>query len=128
MFPYYSLTRAEGVVRTVEVSDQRAGGAARRQAETSLLFRTHIEAYCLVPADENPVGACVANYVSKNMVVRNANVQEMRIGVSSPFFYGQPSESNGEEGQSLLRTTTSETYLGFSVASRTPTTIKAVLR
>jgi hypothetical protein len=80
-----------------------------------------------LPADENPVGACVANYVSKNVVVRNANVQEMRIGVSSPFFYGQPSESNGEEGQSLLRTTTSETYLGFSVASRTPTTTKAVL-
>ena len=33
-------------------------------------------------ASENPVGVWVANYVSKQVAVGNANVQGMRIGVA----------------------------------------------
>ena len=35
---------------------------------------------------ESPAGVWVDNYLSKSIVIRNANVQGMRTGVSSPFF------------------------------------------
>ena len=35
---------------------------------------------------ESPAGVWVDNYLSKSIVIRNANVQGMRTGVASPFF------------------------------------------
>jgi hypothetical protein len=70
----------------------------------------------LASADENPVGVWVANYASKNVVIGNANVQGTRIGVSSPFFYSQASESN-REGLLTVENSYFQTYIGVSVAT-----------
>jgi hypothetical protein len=35
---------------------------------------------------ENPAGVWLSNYVAKTIVVRNADVQGMRTGISSPFY------------------------------------------
>ena len=51
---------------------------------------------------ENPVGVWFGDYASKNVVLRDANVEGTRVGVLSPFFYSQPSESGGGRNGSLL--------------------------
>src|SRR5207344_3145818 len=35
---------------------------------------------------ESPTGVWLSNYVAKTIIVRNADVQGMRTGVSSPFY------------------------------------------
>jgi hypothetical protein len=70
----------------------------------------------LASADENPVGVWVANYASKRVLVGNANVQGTRIGVSSPFFYSQTSDSSGE-GSLTVENSYFRTYIGVSVAT-----------
>jgi hypothetical protein len=69
----------------------------------------------LSSAVENPVGVWVGDYASKNVVVRNADIQGMRIGVSSPFFYGHPSESSGA-GSLTIENSYFRTYIGVNVA------------
>jgi len=70
----------------------------------------------LASADENPVGVWVANYASKSVVVGSANVQGTRIGVSSPFFYGQAGESTGG-GSLTVEDSYFRTYIGVNVAT-----------
>ena len=41
---------------------------------------------------ENPVGVSIANYISRRVVVTSADVQAMRVGILSPFFYNQTPE------------------------------------
>jgi len=54
-------------------------------------------------ADEfaSPAGVWVDNYLSKSIVIRNANVQGMRSGVSSPFFRSDQKPEPGR-GDSTL--------------------------
>jgi hypothetical protein len=70
----------------------------------------------LATAGENAVGVWVANYVSKSVAVTNANVQGLRVGVSSPFFYGQAQES-GRAGSLTVEDSYFRTYIGVSVAT-----------
>ena len=70
----------------------------------------------LASATENPVGVLVANYVSKNVSVVNANVQGTRIGVSSPFYYGRVGRGEGRGIRSRWRTATSRPH-GVNVAT-----------
>lgn len=53
-------------------------------------------------ASESPVGLWVSNYVSKNVRVTDADVQGMRVGVLSPFFYNQTPERGGAAGSLLV--------------------------
>src|SRR5262249_22180161 len=41
---------------------------------------------------EKPVGVSIANYISRRISVTNPNVQGMRVGILSPFFYNQTPE------------------------------------
>jgi hypothetical protein len=66
---------------------------------------------------ENPVGVWLADYMSKNVVVSNANVQGMRIGVSSPFFYHQTPEPGRRDGSLLVENGYFRTYVGINVAT-----------
>jgi hypothetical protein len=70
----------------------------------------------LATGDENPVGVWVANYASKSVVVTNANLQSLRVGVSSPFFYGQAQDS-GRAGLLTIENSYFRTYIGVSVAT-----------
>src|SRR5207247_7954365 len=67
-------------------------------------------------ATENPVGVLVANYVSKNVSVMNANVQGTRIGVSSPFFYGRSAEAK-DQGFLTVENGYFRTNIGVNVAT-----------
>ena len=65
---------------------------------------------------ENSVGVWVANYASKNVAIENANIQGMRIGVASPFFYGQASGPN-HEGSLTVENSYFRTAIGVNVAT-----------
>jgi len=68
----------------------------------------------LASAVEHPVGIWVGNYAGKAVSVGSANVQGLRVGVQSPFFYGQGAEANGSltVENSFFRTS-----VGVSVAT-----------
>jgi hypothetical protein len=65
---------------------------------------------------ESPVGVWVSNYVSKNIAVTNADVQGMRVGVLSPFFYNQTAEA-GRSGSLLIENSVFRNHIGLSVAT-----------
>jgi hypothetical protein len=52
---------------------------------------------------ESPAGVWVDNYLSKSIVIRNANVQGMRTGVSSPFVRGdqKPEPGRGDSTMTI---------------------------
>ena len=55
---------------------------------------------------------------SKSVVVRNANVQGMRIGVASPFFHSrQVSEPGRGDGSVLIENSYFRDYVGVVVAT-----------
>jgi hypothetical protein len=74
------------------------------------------EPSALAGANENPVGVWVANYASKNVAIVNANVQGIRIGVASPFFYGQAAGSS-REGSLTVENSYFRTAIGVNVAT-----------
>jgi hypothetical protein len=51
---------------------------------------------------ESPAGVWVGNYLSKSIALRNADIQGMRTGVSSPFFRGDQKPEPGRGDGSLL--------------------------
>jgi hypothetical protein len=65
---------------------------------------------------ERPVGVWIANYVSRDVSVANADIQGTRIGVESPFFYGQASESSGS-GSLTIENSYFRTLVGVNVAT-----------
>jgi hypothetical protein len=78
------------------------------------------DAAALGGANENPTGVWVANYASRDVVVRNANVQGLRVGVASPFFYGQGPDSL--QGALTVENSHFRTAIGISVATGYTTT------
>ncbi len=67
---------------------------------------------------ESPAGVWVGNYVSKSITVRNANVQGMRTGVTSPFFRAdqQPEPGRGD-GSLTVENGYFRDYVGVMVAT-----------
>ena len=74
------------------------------------------DAAALGGVNENPTGVWVANYASRDVAVRNANVQGLRVGVASPFFYGQGPDSL-REGALIVENSYFRTAIGVSVAT-----------
>jgi parallel beta-helix repeat protein len=66
---------------------------------------------------ENPAGVWLNDYRSKKVIVSNANVQGMRVGVLSPFFYHQTPQGGGTSGSLLVDKGYFRTYIGVSVAT-----------
>ena len=67
-------------------------------------------------AGERPVGIWVANYAGKTIAVGNANVQGVRAGVLSPFFYGKSADSGGA-GSLTIENSYFKSSVGVSVAT-----------
>ena len=67
---------------------------------------------------ESSAGVWLANYMSKNVVVRNADVQGMRTGIASPFFSGdqQPEQGRGD-GSFIVENGHFRTLVGVVVAT-----------
>jgi predicted ThiF/HesA family dinucleotide-utilizing enzyme len=67
---------------------------------------------------ESPTGVWVANYVAKSIIVRNADVQGMRTGVTSPFFRaGQSTEPGRGDGSVVIENGYFRDYVGVVVAT-----------
>ena len=63
-------------------------------------------------------GVWVGNYISKNIVIRNADVQGMRLGVQSPFFRAdQKPEPGRGDGLMTIENGHFRDYVGVSVAT-----------
>src|SRR5262249_16939327 len=69
-------------------------------------------------AAENPVGVWLSNYFAKTVVVRNANVQGMRTGISSPFYQEFRSAEPGRgDGSVSIENGYFRDYVGVVVAT-----------
>ena len=67
---------------------------------------------------ESPAGVWLSNYMSKSIVVRNANVQGMRVGVASPFFTtDQTPEPGRGDGSAVIENGYFRDYIGVVVAT-----------
>ncbi|MGB7220479.1 MAG: G8 domain-containing protein [Vicinamibacterales bacterium] len=67
---------------------------------------------------ESPAGVWLSNYMSKSIVVRNANVQGMRVGVASPFFTtDQTPEPGRGDGSAIIENGYFKDYIGIVVAT-----------
>ena len=67
---------------------------------------------------ENPAGVRLSNYASKTITVRNADIQSMRTGVSSPFFQGsQAIEPGRGDGLAVVENGYFRNYIGVVIAT-----------
>jgi hypothetical protein len=67
---------------------------------------------------ENPTGVWLSNYIAKTIVVRNADVQGMRTGVSSPFYHGDAFREPGRgDGSALVQGGYFQNYVGVVIAT-----------
>lgn len=72
----------------------------------------------LADEQESPAGLWFSNYVAKSLVVRNADVQGMRIGVASPFYQGRLNlESGRGDGTAVIENGYFRNYIGIVVAT-----------
>ena len=66
---------------------------------------------------ERPVGVWISNYISRSVSVTGADVQGMRVGVLSPFFYNQTPEPDRGPGLLLVENGFFRNQVGISVAT-----------
>ncbi len=66
---------------------------------------------------ENPIGVSIANYISRRVVVTNADVQAMRVGILSPFFYNQTPEPGRGTGSLVVEDGYFLNHVGISIAT-----------
>src|SRR5262249_1750375 len=71
----------------------------------------------LSDSSERPVGVAIANYISKSVTVVNADVQGMRVGVFSPFFYNQALEPGHGVGSLIVEGGFFRNQIGVSVGT-----------
>jgi hypothetical protein len=83
----------------------------------------------LQDAFENPTGLWFTNYAAKSVTVRGANVQGMRVGVSSPFFLAGVAEPGRGDGVAAVEDSYFHNYVGVSIATaHTPATTQAPMK
>ncbi len=67
---------------------------------------------------ESPSGVWVGNYLSKSIAIRNADVQGMRTGISSPFFNAnQKPEPGRGDGSMTIENGYFRDYVGVVIAT-----------
>jgi hypothetical protein len=72
----------------------------------------------LVDPTEKPVGLWFGDYKATNIVVSNADVDGVRVGVSSPFYYnGTTATGKSQGGSILIENGYFRTYIGVNVAT-----------
>ena len=66
---------------------------------------------------ENPTGIWFSNYVAKSVLVRNSDIQGMRVGVASPFFSRIDAEPGRGDGVATIENSFLRNYVGIAVAT-----------
>ena len=76
------------------------------------------DAAILSDEHEEPAGAWIGNYTSKQIVVRNADIEGMRTGILSPFFSGSLGVGGSADAGSLLvENSRFKNYIGVVVGT-----------
>jgi hypothetical protein len=75
------------------------------------------DAGILAYPSEKPVGVLIANYMSRSVTVSNANIEGMRVGIASPFFYNQTPEPGRSGGSLVIEQSKFRNQIGVSVAT-----------
>ncbi len=71
------------------------------------------DAAALSDEHEEPTGAWIGNYASKQIVVRNADIEGMRTGITSPFFSGSMGVGgDATTGSLLVENSRFKSYIG----------------
>ena len=71
----------------------------------------------LTNAEERPAGVWVGHYISKTVRIRNADIQGLRIGVSSPFAHSERPEPGRGDGSVAIENSYFRDYFGVVVAT-----------
>jgi hypothetical protein len=67
---------------------------------------------------EEPAGAWIGNYMSKEIIVRNADIEGVRTGILSPFFSGSIGVGGSEQkGSLLVENSRFKNYIGVVVGT-----------
>ena len=78
---------------------------------------------------ENPTGVWFTNYAAKTVLVRNADIQGLRVGVASPFFPRIDTEPGRGDGVATVENSFLRNYVGVAVATAyTPATTLAPIK
>ena len=87
------------------------------------------DAAILSGAFENPTGIWFGNYAAKTVIVRNVDVQGMRVGVASPFFAKTDTEPGRGDGVATIENSYFRDYVGVAVATAySPSTTMAPIK
>ena len=66
---------------------------------------------------EAPVGIWFNNYATKTVSIRDANIQGLRVGISSPFFARIDTEPGRGDGVATIENGFFRNYVGLSIAT-----------
>ena len=76
------------------------------------------DATILSDEHEEPAGAWIGNYTSKQIVVRNADIEGVRTGILSPFFSGSVGVGgSATQGSLLVENSRFKNYIGVVVGT-----------
>jgi hypothetical protein len=71
----------------------------------------------LSDAEERPAGVWIGHYISKTVTIRNADIQGLRTGVSSPFAHSERPEPGRGDGSVAIENSYFRDYFGVVVAT-----------
>jgi hypothetical protein len=66
---------------------------------------------------ESPTGIWFGDYTSKTVLVRDADVRGMRVGIESPFFMSPQSEPGRGKSQATIESSYFRDYVGIAVGT-----------
>lgn len=76
------------------------------------------DAGVLADAQEDPTGVWIGNYASKEIAVRNADIEGVRTGVASPFFSGNIGvDPNARDGSLVVEKSRFKSYIGVVIGT-----------
>ena len=109
-----------GVIGDLRVWHASRHGLTAAPADSLTLDRLTIRGDARLLADpaENPAGIWLSNYAAKTILVRDADVQGLRTGVTSPFYQGfRPAEPGRGDGTVTIERGRFTDYVGVSIAT-----------
>ena len=71
----------------------------------------------LVHEFESPTGIWFGDYTSKTIVIRDADVRGMRVGIESPFFMSPQSEPGRGKGEAIIESGYFRDYVGVAIGT-----------
>jgi hypothetical protein len=109
-----------GVIANLRVWHASRHGVTATPTDTLTLDHVTIRVNrsLLASQIENPAGIWLSDYAAKTIVVRDADVQGMRTGISSPFYQGfRPAERGRGDGSVVVSGGQFRNYVGISIAT-----------